>query len=81
MFAVLMKHGGDRLTYWEGELRFIDGHNRKSNDSNLEEKKTKTNRWVLYMVCLRLRLGMLQKHLADMFLYQSWLGQEFWIPG
>lgn len=44
MFAVLMKHGGDRLTYWEGQLRFIDGHNRKYNDSNLEEKKTKTNR-------------------------------------
>lgn len=43
MFVVLMKYGGDRLIYWEGELCFIDGYNRKYNDLSFEEKKIKIN--------------------------------------
>ncbi|XP_062601122.1 uncharacterized protein LOC134277743 [Saccostrea cucullata] len=70
MFDVLMKHGGDRLTYWEGELRSIDGDNRKYNDPNFFKPGRKRKLRPIdefYMVCLRLRLGMLQEHLADMF--------------
>lgn len=70
MLAVLMKHWGDRLTYWEEELRSINGDNKKYNDPNSFKPGRKRKLRPIdefYMVCLRLRLGMLQEHLADMF--------------
>ena len=70
MFTNLLKHGADRLTYWEGQKRFNPGEKKTYHQDNT--RKTGKQRKLrpedeFLMCCIRMRLGTLQEHLADMF--------------
>ncbi|XP_069134925.1 uncharacterized protein [Argopecten irradians] len=68
-FQTLLKHGADRLNYWEGEKRSM-GNKPYQEQSGVDKPGRK--RFLrpideFLMVCMRLRLGLLQEHLADIF--------------
>ena len=70
MFTNLLKHGADKLTYWEGQKRFNPGvekayHREHAGKPGKRRKLRPEDEFI--MCCIRLRLGVLQEHLADMF--------------
>ena len=69
-FTTFMKHGAAKLTYWEGQKRTLGSEGRKYNEEHFQKpgrKRTLRPIDEFYMVCLRLRLGLLQEHLKDIF--------------
>ena len=69
-FTTFLKHGASKLTYWEGQKRTLGSEGRKYNEEHIQKpgrKRTLRPIDEFYMVCLRLRLGLLQKHLKDIF--------------
>ncbi|XP_062584812.1 uncharacterized protein LOC134281470 [Saccostrea cucullata] len=68
-FAVLrQKHGAEKLNYWEGETRSM-GEKSYHEPGVKKPGRKRSLRPVdeFLMVCMRLRLGLLQEHLADIF--------------
>ncbi|XP_071127340.1 uncharacterized protein [Mytilus edulis] len=67
-FSVLLKHGADKLNYWEGESRSM-GEKSYQQEGNLKPGRKRFLRPIdeFFMVMMRLRLGLLQEHLADIF--------------
>jgi len=69
-FQTFLQHGAYKLTYWEGQKRSVGAENRKYNLETISKPGRKRRLRPLdefYMVCVRLRLGLLQDHLADLF--------------
>ena len=67
-FTTFLKHGAAKLTYWEGQKRTLGSDVRKYNEEHFQKpgrKRTLRPIDEFYMVCLRLRLGLLQEHLKD----------------
>jgi len=67
-FSVLVKHGAEKLNYWEGETRSM-GEKFYQQQGNLKPGRKRFLRPIdeFFMVMMRLRLGLLQEHLADIF--------------
>ena len=65
-FSVLVKHGAEKLNYWEGESRSM-GEKSYQQQGNLKPGRKRFLRPIdeFFMVMMRLRL--LQEHLADIF--------------
>ncbi|WAR16954.1 hypothetical protein MAR_031548 [Mya arenaria] len=66
-FQTFIKHGADRLTYWEGQKRTLQDKSQKELPSKPGRKRKLRPIDEFFMVCVRLRLGLLQQHLADLF--------------
>lgn len=70
-FQVFLKHGASKLAYWEGEKRTTkDPVDRKYTSEDKDKpgkKRTLRTLDEFFMVCLRLRLGLTQSFLADLF--------------
>nr|XP_022304109.1 uncharacterized protein LOC111111416 [Crassostrea virginica]XP_022312597.1 uncharacterized protein LOC111117720 [Crassostrea virginica] len=67
-FSTLMKHGADRLSYWEGNSRSLGEKTYHVNNSAKPGRQRKLRPVDEFlMVTMRLRQGMLQEHLADLF--------------
>ncbi|VDI10468.1 Hypothetical predicted protein [Mytilus galloprovincialis] len=66
--TVLLKHGADKLNYWEGESQSM-GEKSYQQEGNLKPGRKPFLRPIdeFFMVMMRLRLGLLQEHLADIF--------------
>ena len=68
MFSLFIKHGAAKLRYWEGQKRSLNV------DKDLDPHRGKPGKQrklrpedEFFLCCLRLRLGLLEEHLADMF--------------
>jgi hypothetical protein len=67
-FQTLMKHGADRLNYWQGEKRSTgDKDYHLPNVGKPGRKRVLRPVDEFILVCMRLRLGLLQEHLGDIF--------------
>ena len=64
-----MKHGAAKLRYWDGQKR---SHRPDYVPDPMRSKPGKQRKLrpedEFFICCLRLRLGLLEEHLADMFL-------------
>jgi hypothetical protein len=68
MYKTFVKHGAEKLSYWEGEKRSMG--ERSYHDDNINKPGKKRSLRTIdefFMVCMWLRLGTLQEQLADMF--------------
>ncbi|XP_056004164.1 uncharacterized protein LOC130049940 [Ostrea edulis] len=68
--STLIKHGADKLYYWEGEQRCANTpipayHQTDGHKPGRKRFLRPADEFLL--VCMRLRLGLLQEHLADIF--------------
>lgn len=68
-FSTTLKHGADKLHYWEGEKRYNNSEKlyHQTDNSKPGPKRSLRPFDEFLMVCMRLRLGLLQEHLADIF--------------
>ncbi|XP_021346079.1 uncharacterized protein LOC110445671 [Mizuhopecten yessoensis] len=70
-FTTFCKHGAEKLTYWEGEKRTqLHAEDRKYSHPNIEKPGKKRSLRTIdefFMVCLKLRHGLRQEFLADLF--------------
>ena len=67
-FSVLIKHGAEKLNYWEGESRSMDEKSYQYQ-GNLKPGKKRFLRLIdeFFMVMMPFRLELLQEHLPDIF--------------
>lgn len=66
----MLQHGADELTYWEGQKRTTEIEDRRYVNEFISKPVRKRKLREIdefYLVCLRLRLGLLQDILADLF--------------
>lgn len=66
-FQTFLKHGADKLNYWEGQKRSLFEKTHKIQRNKPGRKRKLRTIDEFFMVCVRLRLGLLQEHLADIF--------------
>ena len=68
MFNTFLKHGASKLNYWDGEKQSMGEKTFLTEDRNKPGRK-RTLRPVdeFLLVMMRLRLGLLQEHLGDIF--------------
>ncbi len=66
--TTLMKHGADKLNYWEGQKRSMGDkqYHQEGVDKPGRKRKLSVPAEFL-MVMMRLRMGLLQEHLVDIF--------------
>ena len=64
-----MKHEADKLHYWEGNKRSGSAEKLYHQEDIMKPGSTRTLRpcFEFLLVCMRLRLGLLKEHLADIF--------------
>lgn len=70
IFNLLLQHGADKLTYWEGQKRTTEIEDRRHINEFISKPGRKRELRPIdefYLVCLRFRLGLLQEMLADLF--------------
>lgn len=67
-FLTLLKHGAEKLNYWEGERRSM-GDKQYHQEGHQKPGKRRFLRPIdeFLLTCMRLRLGLNQEHLADIF--------------
>lgn len=66
-FQTFMKHGAAKLNYWEGQKRSLGDKNGGDHLAKPGRKRRLRPIDEFFMVCVRLRLGLLQEHLGDVF--------------
>ena len=68
-FNTTLKHGADKLHYWEGEKRYTNSEKLYHQSDNAKPGPKRSLRPIdeFLMVCMRLRLALVQEHLADIF--------------
>ncbi len=67
-FTVLMNHGAGKLNYWEGQKRSMgEKQYHKEGVEKPGRKRTLSPLSEFLMVMMRLRMGLLQEHLTDIF--------------
>lgn len=67
-YSVLVTHGADKLNYWEGQKRSLgDKTYHKEGVGKPGKKRTLSSKAEFLMMMMRLRMGLLQEHLADIF--------------
>ena len=68
-FLTKMKHGVDKLHYWEGDKRSADAEKLYHQTDYMKPGRKRSLRPEdeFLLVCMRLRLGLLQEHLGDIF--------------
>ena len=67
MFQTLLSHGADRLNYWRGEKSMGDRSYHGKNQQKSGIKRALRTEDEFLLTCMRLKLGLLQQHLADIF--------------
>lgn len=67
-FLTHLKHGAEKLNYWEGERRSM-GDKQYHQEGHQKPGKRRFLRPIdeFLLTCMRLRLGLNQEHLADIF--------------
>jgi hypothetical protein len=66
MFRTLLSHGADRLNYWRGEQSVGERSYHEKGQKPGPKRALRLEEEFL-LTCMRLRLGLLQEHLADIF--------------
>ena len=67
MFTTLVKHGADKLNYWRGEKSLGQRTYHHQNSQKPGPKRALRVQEEFLLTCMRLRLGLLQEHLGDIF--------------
>ena len=67
MFQTLLSHGADRLNYWRGEKSMGDRSYHGKNQQKSGTKRALRTEDEFLLTCMRLKLGLLQQYLADIF--------------
>ena len=68
-FLTMMKHGADKLHYWEGDKRSAGAEKLYHQTDYMKPGRKRSLRPEdeFLLVCMRLRLSLLQEHLGDIF--------------
>lgn len=68
-FLTILRHGADKLHYWGGEKRSAEAEKAYHQFETMKpgRKRFLRPQDEFLLVCMRLRLGLLQEHLADIF--------------